>query len=470
MRHEQIPRLLITLVVAAALTGCNGASATPDRSASSGGTGAASQTGPADSWEVATVTTQPYTEQVDLPGASVRGFETTQLLAKIGGYVGEIGTIGGKEVDIGTPVKKDDVLAVLDIPEMTDEFNEKKALVAQAQSKVKQATQTVKQAKAALTQADAAVKETEALRTQKIALHNLQKKKFARIKGLVQTDNAVNKLVLEEARYARDAAKAAIDRVDAAIDSAKAKVVAAQADINKALADEAAARNHVKVVQAQLDRATTLIDYATIRAPFNGIVTKRLVDHRAFVRSATSNSGAMPLFEVTQTDHIRVTVSVPSTKAPKIKPGQKVVFHTIGGLPGVTVTGTVSRTAGVLDPQSRMMRIEADFSNPLTNVGTGKSIRLTPGMFGTVTVIIKKWKALPIISTAAIATDENHQSYVMVLEAGGRCRHQSVDIAFNDAKNIGISSGLSAGQVVIVGDITRLKDGQIVATASRTGD
>ena len=463
MRHERILHFLTTIAAAAALAGCNGASATPDRSAPVSRAGATAENGPATTWEVATVTTRPYIEQVDLPGASVRGFETTRLMAKVGGYVGEIGTVGGKEVDIGTPVKQGTVLAKLDIPEMADELREKQAFVARAVSEVAQAEAAVQQARAAVTQAQAAVKEAHALRAEKTALLKLQTTKLARIKGLVAA-GSVNTLSRDEAQYAVDAAKAALISVAATVTTAEANVTAALADIKKSEADKAAAEDRVKVARAQFDRVTTLADYATLRAPFDGIVTKRLVDHRAFVRPATSNSGAMPLFEVTRTDHVRVAVSVPSTQAPKIHPGQAVIFHTIGGLPGVTVTGTVSRTAGVLDPKSRMMRIEADFKNPLTNASTGKSIRLTPGMFGTVTVIIKKWKALPIVPTTAVATDENHQPYVMVVEANGRCRRQPIAIAFNDAKSIGISGGLAAGRVVVVRDVARLKEGQLIST------
>jgi len=84
--------------------------------------------------QVATITVKgrEYQETVDLPGASVHGFQVTEIRAKFGGYVKSIGKVNDLEIDVGSRVKQGDVLAVLDIPEMQNKLAEKTAVIMQA--------------------------------------------------------------------------------------------------------------------------------------------------------------------------------------------------------------------------------------------------------------------------------------------------------------------------------------------------
>jgi multidrug resistance efflux pump len=324
-------------------------------------------------------------KSVVLPGASVHGFETTQLMAKIGGYVKTIGNVEGDEVDVGTFVGEGTVLAILDVPEMKNQLAENDALVRQAQRGVELTDAVIKQREAGIEQRKAEVKQARAQLKEKGALLTLQIAKRDRIldlidKGRIGSENR------EEVVFAVTAAEAAIAAVNADIETANANEKAAGADLEKAEADKLSAEEHVKVAQAAASQVQTLIDYATIKAPFAGVITRRLVDHGAFVRSATSNSGAMPLFEITRIDKVRVIAWVPNSQVANVQVGQYATLVSIGGLPDARIDGSVTRIARALDPDSRMMRIEVHFSNPKEDAVTGSPIHLQPGMFGTLTV------------------------------------------------------------------------------------
>jgi multidrug resistance efflux pump len=324
-------------------------------------------------------------KSVVLPGASVRGFETTQLMAKTGGYVKTIGNIDGEEVDIGTFVAEGTVLATLDVPEIKNQLDENEALVRQARRGVELVEAVIKQRKAGIDQRKAEVKQAEAQLKEKGALLTLQIAKRDRIldlidKGRIGSENR------EEVVFAVSAADAAIAAVNADIETANANEKAADADLEKAEADKLSAEEHVNVALAARDQVQTLIDYARIKAPFDGVITRRLVDRGAFVRSATSNSGAMPLFEITRIDKVRVTAWVPNSQVANVQVGQRATFDSIGGLPGARIKGSVTRIARTLDPDSRMMRIEVHFSNPIEDAVTHSPVHLQPGMFGSLTV------------------------------------------------------------------------------------
>lgn len=462
MRNHAAFGLLIMAVAALFSSGCNDAGANGEEKLKGGGGRSASDSAP----KTMTVTGIPHVESVSLPGASVHGFEMTEIEAKLGGYVRDIERdTEDEEIDIGSIVEKDAVLAVLDIPEMRDELVEKRALITQAQSKAAQADATIRQAEADINRRRAEVDQANARRAEKTAMVALNKAKHTRISRLF-SQGSVGEENLDEAKYALESAKAARMSIDAEVATAQAHVVAAQANLTKAGADKLSALASVKVAQAVFARLQTFAKYATITAPFRGVITRRLIDHGDFVRPATSNSAAMPLFEIIRTDMVRVVVSVPNVNAAKIEVGQEIEFHTIGGMPGVKIPGKVTRSAGVLDPKSRMMRIDIHFDNPISRPDSAESIFLKPGLFGTVDVIIKRWENLPVVPTTAVATDDSGQSYVMVVQ-GDRYKRRPVGIAFNDAQNIGISSGLKPGETVVTTDVKALKDGQEVSGAEK---
>ena len=467
-------------------------------------------------YKVATVGVQSFSETVELPGATVQGIESTNLMAKVGGYVKHIrrianGLYDGKtvqitetndlekgmkdirililqknngriarntisvadkaeldrqnteaselyqrfptsEIDIGSMVQAGTVLAILDIPEMQNDLAEKQALVEQAKSFVQQATQAVIKAKAELKQRRAEVEQYRSELKEKDALLSFQNRKYDRISKLFQRGN-IDEDNLEEARLQKDAAQAVKESSEAALKTAESKISVADANILQAKAEENISKAKVKVARESLKKLQTMTEYASIKAPFTGIVTNRSVDHGALVKPGTSNSGAKALFEITRIDKVRVVVDVPNSKAAHIQQGLTVVVKNISGLPGKKVTGTVTRTSSILNHKSRMMRIYIDFENP-TPKG---NITLTPGMFATVSILVNHWNALPVVPTSAIVTGKNGGSTVVVVDSENRCELRNVEISFNDALNVGLRQGIAKGERVVVEGVSNLK-------------
>ena len=454
MRFPITQCLLAGALVVVSLAGCDQVNS----SGSEDEGGAAAPPGP-KTIPTTMVESKSFVQRVELPGASVRGFETTRLMAQVGGYIKEIKSVDGEEIDVGTFVEKGAELAVIDVPELQDQLAERTAMVAQANSVVSQADAVIKQREAGVDQRSA--EETEALAEleEKKALLNLALARQKRVTALVAKDTigAENQ---EEADFAVEAARFAVSAVKAGIETAKANVKAANADVDKAKADKDIATEEVKVAEAKVSELKTRIGYATIKAPFNGVITKRMVDHGAFVRPATSNSGAMPLFEITRTDKVRVVVSVPNIQAGNVLAGQKAEVHSIGGLGNDRIFGTITRVAGALDAESRMMHVEMHFANPLQQPGSDRKISLVPGMFGTVSVVVKEWEDLAVVPTTAIGSDENGKFVIVVTD--GKATRQRVTVAYDDAKSVGISSGVKPGKTIVTQDVGTIEDGQTI--------
>ncbi len=100
---------------------------------------------------------------------------------------------------------------------------------------------------------------------------------FARTEDLVRRQSLENR-VLDEVRKRRDAELASRETAVSAIGSAEADVVVAEAKRNSAQADLQAAKAETEITYRQMDELDVMIDYATLKAPFAGIVTHRSVD------------------------------------------------------------------------------------------------------------------------------------------------------------------------------------------------
>ncbi len=422
----------------ALLAGCGGADS--DAAADSGDGGVAGgQT-------AAAVTTLEAVEWivhqeavVDLPGASVFGFESTVLVAKQAGYVEAIGRQGDLEIDIGVVVAQGSVLAELHIPELEEELREKQAESRRALAEVAQSKAAVEIARAMQEQVKQSLVEKQALRA-------LREVGLQRISRLVKM-GAADLDKQDEARFLHTAAIAAVKATEA-------EVVTAGANIRKAEADVAQAEAQAQVAAAAVKRLEALNSYRQIKAPFAGVVVARHVDAGAFVRPAGSNADGSPMFEVARIDRLRIVAFVSPSLVGEVHKGMKARFHNVGGVrDGLAISGQVDRTAMALDPSSRKMRIEMHVDNHAKDDSNWLAI----GQFGTLSVLAKEWTEtdkLAVVPPTAVATDKQGRSFVVLVDESGGSRRELVQTIDVDAKRVGVIGDFSAGDRVRVGDLS----------------
>ncbi len=395
--------------------------------------------------EVAATTVQPvewivHQETVaDLPGASVVGFESTVLVAKQAGYIKTIGRRGDTEIDIGVTVVAGNVLAELHIPELAEEFREKEAQNRRALAEVAQAKAAVEIARSMEVQVRQSLVEKQALR----ALREIELQRISRLVKMGAAD--LDKQ--DEARFRHTAAKAAVQATQAEVVTAAANIKKAEADVNQAHAE-------ADVSEAGVKRLEALNSYRLIKAPFDGVVVARHVDPGAFVRPAGSSESGSPLFEVARIDRVRIVGFVPPSQINVIRTGGKARFHHIGGFKrGASVSGQVDRSAMALDPSSRKMRIEMHLDNLDSDGGT----RLSIGQFGTLSVLAREWTGedkLPVVPAAAVGTDKQGRSFVVVVEGTAGNRRVLVETVAVDQERVGAIGELKPGDQVRVGDLS----------------
>jgi HlyD family secretion protein len=379
-----------------------------------------------------------YTTQ---PGR-VEAFEETPLFPKISGYVEQV------LVDIGDPVKRDQSLIELRVPEMQDELKQKDSLVALAEAELKQADATVEAAQAAAETAQAKVLLAEAGVGRAESEYRRWEAEHARIKDLAGSGSVTKKL-LEETLHQFGAAEASQREAGAQVQSAQAALKEAQVNIRSAQADVAAAAARLEVAKANREYTKTLLGYTAIKAPFNGVVTRRTVDSGHYVYPA-SGGATKPLLMVARTDKIRVSFDVPELEAPLVDPNDSASVR-IQSLAGKQFDASVARTSWSLDSTNRSLRAEVDLDN--------SDGHLRPGMYAMVSILLDHRDNALVLPVTAITRDGD-QAYCFTVNSGTVKRTQ-IKLGLRSGDEIEVS-GINENQLVVLARAESLKDGQQV--------
>jgi membrane fusion protein (multidrug efflux system) len=197
----------------------------------------------------------------------------------------------------------------------------------------------------------------------------------------------------------------------------------------------AAARARLGEARARLAAATEQLDAATVRAPLDGVVSRREIGQGDVIAP-----GAL-LYEVIDPSSMRLEASVDSARLPDLAPGTPVEFA-VRGYPDQIFTGRIERISPAADPVTRQIPILVDLPNP--------GGRLVAGLFaeGTVAAVRRETLVIP-----AGAVDEERLRPTVAAVRGGRVEEVPVEVGIRDERNerVEIRTGLVPGDLVLVG-------------------
>jgi RND family efflux transporter MFP subunit len=337
--------------------------------------------------DVATVKASPAALSVSLPGTTA-AFAAANIFARATGYIAK------RNVDIGDHVKAGDVLAQLAVPELDDQISQNEA--------------TLDQLKSALTQAEANQRLRQVTWDRDAAL--VEKGWVTRQQGDVDLQN--------------------LRAQEAAVAAAKHNVTAQE--------------NLVK--QLYQNR-----DYASVVAPFDGVITQRNVDVGSLVQGPPTATSGTFMFEIMQEDVIRVMVYVPQDAAFGVTPGVDAIVH-VPELPDREFPGKVTRIADALQPGTRTLLTEVDIPNP--------DGALTPGIYCTIELHIPR--KTPSLSVPADALIFNRNGMQVAVVSNGKAEIRKVNVKRDLGTRVEVDTGLKAGEQVILNPPVTLVDGSKV--------
>jgi len=242
---------------------------------------------------------------------------------------------------------------------------------------------------------------------------------------------------LAQARAQQEIAKVTADRWRDLLDR---KVVSKQEYDQNEKAYEAA--------NANLQQLEKIQGFQQVVAPFTGKITARNIDVGTLVTAGTGNAGT-PLFSMVQSDPLRVYVFVPQTNAASMREGLKAKIL-VQERPGQDFEGTVTRTAGALDPTSRTMQVEVQVPNHDGN--------LYAGMYGQVKFLLPDDNA-PIVVPADAFVFRAQGPQVVTVTNDNRIHWQKISVGRDFGTQLEVLDGLAENTKVVINPNDDLVEG-----------
>jgi RND family efflux transporter MFP subunit len=137
---------------------------------------------------------------------------------------------------------------------------------------------------------------------------------------------------------------------------------AKQAEYESGTARLNAAKADMDVAQADVDRLQALENFKQVVAPFDGIVTARETDIGALI-NAGSNGTARELFSVADIHKVRIYVKVPQRLVGNIHRGLAAELR-LPQYPGKVFTAKATTTSHSVNTSSRTLLVELEAENP----------------------------------------------------------------------------------------------------------
>jgi RND family efflux transporter MFP subunit len=247
------------------------------------------------------------------------------------------------------------------------------------------------------------------------------------------------------------------DAAEAMAVSAEAQLKVANADLEREknlLAEGAVAQRDVDAAEAAARSAAAAaatakkqLDDSIVRAPFDGMVSKRSAE------SGDRGKSGDPMFEVVDTSELEFEATVPSEFVQFVKPGAAVALD-VTGYPSGSIEGRVARVNPTADEATRQVKVYVVVPN--------RDSKLVGGLFASGNVVTKESRSALAVPTAAVRS-ENGASYALVVDHG-RLARRAVRTGLHDAGHdlIEVLDGLNAGDTAVVGPIEGLVVGQLV--------
>jgi RND family efflux transporter MFP subunit len=270
-----------------------------------------------------------------------------------------------------------------------------------------------------------------------------------------EADLAVAEANLVEAESLLTIAERELERVD----QLRERGVSSESQRDIAKADQLAKQAHVAVAKAQVTRARAELATARIRlgytevtASWRGDGDERVVAER-HVEEGETVSANEPLFRIVDLDPIKAVFFVTETDYALLAPGQEAELAT-DAYPGEVFSGRIVRIAPVFREATRQARVELGVENP--------GLRLKPGMFVRVTVVLERVGLATIVPGQALTTRDGQQG-IFVLAADGRSvAWRPVRPGVHQEERVQIAGEGLSGRVVTLGQ-QLLEDGSPVS-------
>lgn len=219
---------------------------------------------------------------------------------------------------------------------------------------------------------------------------------------------------------------------------------------SKFKADSAA----LHAAKAEVKEAKSMAEYTEITAPFDGVITKRLVSPGAFV-----GGGDKALLELSRQDKMRLEVAIPAKHSQSLPIESKAEF-TVNSFPGKSFPVALSRSSKALNKEKRQMMVEFDYDNP--------DNKLNSGGYAHVNVSLKRNRPTLKVPSSSLIESKTEISIAKVVD--GEVYLNQVITGLTHDGQVEVFGDIQEGDTIITKGNSTLKDGMEVVDEKKVED
>lgn len=189
------------------------------------------------------------------------------------------------------------------------------------------------------------------------------------------------------------------------------------------------------------DIAKLDLEYATVRAPFTGVVSERFIKVGNMVRL---NEGT---FHLTDFDPLLAVMHVPERELNKLRKGQTAELY-LDALNGEVFKGYIKRISPIVDPATGTFKVTIEVRD--------SSGRIKPGMFGRVSIVYDTHKDVLLVPKEAVLAEDDESAVYVVRDS--MAFRLPVMTGYTDERFVEVVSGVDAGEIIITTGQNSLRD------------
>lgn len=352
------------------------------------------------------------------------------------------GKIAEVNFDIGSYVKKGDVMIRLDARDAQIRLEQAQAQVEQQRKAVDQAIANLRQTQVRLGIGDGETFDIETfsqVKTVKAQLL-LAEKELTRTEKLLESGDV--------SRSAYDQRKAQRDQLLGQLDEARSNAAVAVKAITTAQTQVNSARAAVKTAETTVDQARKAVSDTAVYAPISGYISDRTADVGEYISPNTPNS---KIATIMRTAVLRLKIDVPEAAIGKVATGQSISLQT-SAYPDRNFAGTIVRFSPSVNTAARTLTVEAEVEN--------SNGLLKPGQFATVRITQSQPEPAIMIPVSAVKTDGDINRVYVIKD--GAAHEKLVQLGLLEGDIIQIKQGIQENETVAVGNLNGLSDGALV--------
>lgn len=276
---------------------------------------------------------------------------------------------------------------------------------------------------------------------------------------LFKIDDVQYRAAVNQAIASVNVVKANINTQKLTVENKKmlhAKQIISDYDLQTAINQLASLEAQLQQAEAALQSARDNLRYCTVTSPGDGVVG--VIPYR--VGSLVSASSAQPLTTVSSINEMYVYFSMTEKQLLALTREQGGLNEALKNMPPVTLvlsdgttyseTGKVSTISGVIDPQTGAVQMRATFSNAQRVLRSG----------GTGSVLMPNNQKGAIVIPQKATYEIQNKKFVYVVDSKNKVQSREIEVLVqNDGQNYVVSSGLKAGERIVVDGVNKLKNG-----------